>query len=149
MTETAGLVVEPATAASDELVGAIQVLLRQLSSSASPPTKKELLEIIESRTTTLLVARDEEDGVVGMLTLACFRLPTGTRAWIEDVVVDEKHRGMGVGAALVARAMDLARDRGARTVDLTSRPSREAANRLYLRLGFVRRNTNVYRYELA
>jgi len=71
------------------------------------------------------------------------------RAWIEDVVVDEAGRGQGVGAALVQAALERSAERGARTVDLTSRPSREAANRLYLRLGFETRDTNVYRKDLA
>ena len=84
---------------------------------------------------------------MGMLTLAVFQTPTGVRAWIEDVVVDDAARGAGVASALVEAALDLADERGARTVDLTSRPSREAANRLYLRLGFELRETNVYRYS--
>jgi ribosomal protein S18 acetylase RimI-like enzyme len=80
--------------------------------------------------------------------LAWFRIPTGVRAWIEDVVVDEEARGHGVGELLNRAALDLARELGAKTVDLTSRPSREAANRLYQRIGFVARDTNVYRYSL-
>jgi ribosomal protein S18 acetylase RimI-like enzyme len=95
----------------------------------------------------LFVARDGSGAVVGSLTLALFRVPTGVRAWIEDVVVDEAARGSGAGAALVAAALDRAAAAGARTVDLTSRPSREAANRLYRRVGFVERVTNVYRYS--
>jgi ribosomal protein S18 acetylase RimI-like enzyme len=94
-----------------------------------------------------LLTRDDDDTVVGMLTLAVFRVPTGLRAWIEDVVVDEAVRGRGVGAELTNAAIHLANQRGARTVDLTSRPSREAANRLYQRLGFVQRETNVYRFD--
>jgi ribosomal protein S18 acetylase RimI-like enzyme len=86
--------------------------------------------------------------VVGLLTLVVFRIPTAVRAWIEDVVVDESARGKGVGEALNRAALDEARRRGAKTVDLTSRPSREAANRLYQRIGFVARETNVYRYDL-
>ena len=78
-----------------------------------------------------------------------FPIPTGTRAWIEDVVVDEAARGSGMGAALNQAALDHARLRGAKTVDLTSRPSREAANRLYQRLGFEPRETNVYRLTLS
>jgi len=94
----------------------------------------------------LLVAR--LDGrIVGSLTLALFRIPTGMRAWIEDVVVDEAARGHGVGDALNRAALEIAAERGARTVDLTSRPSREAANRLYRRLGFQPRETNVYRFD--
>ncbi len=86
--------------------------------------------------------------IVGSLTLVVFRIPTGVRAWIEDVVVDESARGHGVGEALNREALRVAREHGAITVDLTSRPSREAANRLYQRLGFTERNTNVYRYDL-
>ena len=89
-----------------------------------------------------------EARVVGMLTLAVFMLPTGVRAWIEDVVVDDEARGSGVASALVAAALERAQQEGARTVDLTSRPDREAANRLYVHLGFERRETNVYRRTL-
>ena len=85
---------------------------------------------------------------MGSLTLAVFRIPTGFRAWIEDVVVDDGARGVGVGEALVAAAIDRSRSLGAKTVDLTSRPSREAANRLYVRMGFESRSTNVYRRSL-
>lgn len=107
----------------------------------------DLEEIIRGNSTVLFAARI--DGViVGLLTLATFRIPTGVRAWIEDVVVDDLARGKGVGEALNRAALVEARLRGAKTVDLTSRPSREAANRLYQRIGFVRRDTNVYRYEL-
>jgi ribosomal protein S18 acetylase RimI-like enzyme len=96
------------------------------------------------------VARDPDRGgqIVGSLTLVVFRIPTGVRAWIEDVVVDAAARGRGVGQALNQAALDRARAAGATTVDLTSRPSREAANRLYRRLGFAERTTNVYRYDL-
>jgi ribosomal protein S18 acetylase RimI-like enzyme len=87
--------------------------------------------------------------VIGTLTLALFRIPTGVRAWIEDVVVDEAARGRGAGEALTREALRLAEEAGARTVDLTSRPEREAANRLYQRLGFERRGTSVYRLELS
>ena len=101
--------------------------------------------------THLLVARASPDGrppaIVGTLTLVVFRIPTGVRAWIEDVVVDESARGRGVGEALTVAAIGLATGAGARTVDLTSRPTREAANRLYRRLGFELRDTNVYRYS--
>jgi ribosomal protein S18 acetylase RimI-like enzyme len=93
------------------------------------------------------VARDPEGTIVGSLTLALFRVPTGVRAWIEDVVVDERSRGSGAGEALVKAAVRRADASGAKTVDLTSRPSREAANRLYVRLGFQTRTTNVYRFS--
>ncbi len=91
---------------------------------------------------------DAEGEIVGSLTLAMFRIPTGLRAWIEDVIVDGSQRGKGIGEALTREALAAAQGAGATTVDLTSRPSREAANRLYQRIGFERRNTNVYRYKL-
>jgi ribosomal protein S18 acetylase RimI-like enzyme len=103
---------------------------------------------VASPATRLLVAHDEAGAVIGMLTLAVFRIPTGVRAWIEDVVVDDAARGRGAGEALSRHALELARAEGARTVELTSRPSRAAANRLYQRLGFAPRETNVYRFTL-
>ena len=130
-----------------EVVEAMARLVPQLSRSAPAPTAEELAEIAGGDATTLLVAR--LDGrIVGSLTLVVFRIPTGVRAWIEDVVVDEAARGTGVGEALNRTALAEAQRRGSRTVDLTSRPSREAANRLYQRLGFEPRETNVYRYDL-
>jgi ribosomal protein S18 acetylase RimI-like enzyme len=140
--------VEEATAASPEVAAALERLLRQLSSTAALPTADEIQEIVDSPATRLLLARNEGDDIVGTLTLGLFRIPSGLRAWIEDVVVDEAARGQGVGAALTEEALRLARAAGVRTVDLTSRPEREAANRLYERLGFKRRSTAVYRYEL-
>jgi ribosomal protein S18 acetylase RimI-like enzyme len=132
---------------TDELVGEFDRLIPQLSSSNPPPTADELAAIVASDACHLLVA--VEDGrVYGSLTLVVFPIPTGLRAWIEDVVVDDAARGKGVGAALNQFALDYARKLGATTVDLTSRPSREAANRLYQRLGFEMRETNVYRYKL-
>ena len=133
-----------------ELVAAFERLSPQLSSSNPAPTATELAAICESEASVLLIAvdRDAEDQILGSLTLAWFRIPTGVRAWIEDVVVDEAARGHGVGDMLNRAALDRARELGAKTVDLTSRPSREAANRLYQRIGFVARDTNVYRYSL-
>ena len=132
-----------------ELVAAFERLIPQLSSSNPAPTVTELAAICESEASVLLIAvdRESDDRVLGSLTLAWFRIPTGVRAWIEDVVVDEEARGHGVGELLNRAALDRARELGAKTVDLTSRPSREAANRLYQRIGFVARNTNVYRYQ--
>ncbi|MGC8780035.1 MAG: GNAT family N-acetyltransferase [Anaerolineae bacterium] len=143
--------IERATTVTDELIAAFEQLIPQLSSSNLPPTRAELEEIVHSPATVLFIARDEERGnaIVGALTLALFRIPTGLRAWIEDVIVDAASRGRGIGEALCRAALQYARDAGAKTVDLTSRPSREAANRLYQRLGFERRDTNVYRYRLS
>jgi ribosomal protein S18 acetylase RimI-like enzyme len=140
--------VEPAQEVTPELVDAFARLVPQLSRSAPPPGKEELEEMVAAPGTSLLVARGDDGTVLGSLTLVVFRIPTGMRAWIEDVVVDESARGQGVGEALNRRAIEFAREAGARTVDLTSRPSREAANRLYQRLGFQPRDTNVYRYEI-
>ena len=146
--------VEEATESTPELVEALARLVPQLSRSSPPPTAEQLAEMVAAPGTVLLVARlggeGEEQGrggdIVGTLTLVLFRIPTALRAWIEDVVVDESARGAGVGEALTLAALDRAADAGARTVDLTSRPSREAANRLYTRLGFELRETNVYRW---
>jgi ribosomal protein S18 acetylase RimI-like enzyme len=136
-----------ATEVDDELVAAFDRLIPQLSSSSPPPTPEVLAEIIGSPATDLLVARGDDGHIVGSLTLVLFRIPTGLRAWIEDVVVDGEARGQGVGEALNLYAIDVAAERGARTVDLTSRPSREAANRLYQRIGFEKRESNVYRFS--
>ena len=141
------VVVEQATIANAELIEAFQRLIPQLSSSNPPPTQEELAEIISAPSTVLFIARLDEH-IVGTLTLATFRIPTGVRAWIEDVVVDSAARGHGVGEAMNPAAILEAHHRGAITVDLTSRPSREAANRLYQRIGFVARDTNVYRYNV-
>ncbi len=141
----AGVTVTEATEVSDELVEAFARLIPQLSSSSPPPGRPELQEMVDSAASIVLMARDGSGEVVGSLTLALFRVPTGLRAWIEDVVVDGSARGSGAGAALVEAAVDRAAAAGARTVDLTSRPSRQAANRLYVRMGFELRTTNVYR----
>ena len=138
--------IEEADAISGELVEAIARLVGQLSASAQPPSAAALDQIIASPASRLLLARELDGRVVGMLTIVLFPIPTGIRAWIEDVVVDQEVRGRGVGALLTQAALDLAVAHGARTVDLTSRPGREAANRLYARLGFEQRQTNVYRY---
>jgi ribosomal protein S18 acetylase RimI-like enzyme len=135
-----------------ELVDAFARLIPQLSSSASPPpppSAEKLAEIVASPAVVLLVARDpERDGLIaGALTLILCPIPTGVHAYIEDVVVDEAYRRQGIGTALTRAALARARAAGARRVDLTSRPTREAANRLYRRLGFVQRETNVYRYS--
>jgi len=139
--------VAPVLSASADVLAACHRLIPQLSASSAPISAQELKEIIESDTTVLFAALSNQE-IVGLLTLAIFRIPTGVRAWIEDVVVDDQARGKGVGDALNRAALAEAGRRGAKTVDLTSRPSREAANRLYQRLGFKQRETNVYRYDL-
>jgi len=133
------------TAATDELVAAFGKLLPQLSSSAVPLDREALAAVVSCAANTLLIAR--VDGrIVGTLTLVTAPVPSGLRALIEDVIVDGDARGHGVGKALVEQALRVAKAAGARTVDLTSRPSREAANRLYVRVGFQRRESNVYRF---
>ena len=139
--------VEAVRQVSDELADAAGRLLPQLSSSATPLGRDDLARVISHDGVTLFVARGE-GGIVGMLTLVTFPLPSGLRARIEDVVVDRDARGHGVGTALTMAALDLARQQGARTVDLTSRAARVAANRLYQQLGFRLRDSNVYRYQL-
>jgi len=139
--------IEIATVVDDELVDAFARLIPQLSSSSPPPSAAMLSELVDAPDSVLFIAR-VDDTIVGSLTLAYYRIPTGLKAWIEDVVVDDAARGHGVGRLLNEAALDHARERGAKNVALTSRPSREAANRLYQRIGFVARETNVYRYDL-
>lgn len=137
--------IEVAEVANSELVEALARLLPQLSSSP-PPDAGQVALIVGDPDSVLFVAR--LDGrIVGSLTLVFYRIPTGFKAWIEDVVVDDEARGHGIGAALNQAALHEAKRRGASGVSLTSRPSREAANRLYQRIGFTARETNVYRYD--
>ena len=140
-----GVDVEVVVDVTDELVEAFGRLLPQLSRSAGTLGAEALRTLVAWRGNRLLIARVDGQ-IVGALTLVTFPIPTGLRAWIEDVVVDEVARGQGVGAALTREAVRLAQLDGARTVDLTSRPSRVAANRLYERLGFKLRDSKVYRF---
>ena len=138
--------VEVVQEASDEVAGALGRLVPQLSTTAQPPDMAAVQRIVSSQATTLLAAR--LDGkIVGFLALVMFPIPTGFRAWIEDVIVDEAARGQGIGEALSRKALGIAEAAGARTVDLTTRPHREAAGRLYERVGFAARTTRVYRYR--
>lgn len=131
----------------DAVYEALQRLIPQLSSSSPPPSRDVVAEIVGHPDSAFFVA--ELDGqIVGTLTLATYRIPTGLKAWIEDVVVDESASRRGIGEALNRAALDEARRRGAKDVSLTSRASREAANRLYQRIGFEPRQTNLYRYSL-
>jgi ribosomal protein S18 acetylase RimI-like enzyme len=135
--------IERVTEADERLVEAIARLLPQLSAKRASPSVRELTELAAAPGTSLLVAF-EDDNVLGMLTLVLYRVPTGIRGWIHDVVVDEAARGRGVGGELTAEALRLAEQAGAVSVELTTRPQRAEANRLYQRLGFERRETNVY-----
>ena len=140
--------IEIVSEVTQKLVSGFNALLPELSTSARPLTEQALGLIVDSPCTTLLVARDEEGAVVGSLTLVIFRIPTGQRAWIEDVVVSSQCRGLGIGEGLCRAAIERATALGAVSIDLTSRPARAAANRLYQKLGFVQRETNVYRLSL-
>ena len=140
--------ISPVSELSDEIYDAFQRLIPQLS-SVTPPTRDELSELILADATTLLIARQDNDSrpIVGALTLICFRVPTGLRSIIEDIVVDESARGLGIGEALTREALRLAETYGAKGVMLTSNPRREAANRLYQKIGFKPWQTNLYFYE--
>ena len=127
------------------MVDAFGRLLPQLSRSAKPLGKAELDAIVGCPANTVLLARSA-GAITGAMTLVMFPLPSGLRAWIEDVVVDESARRQGTGEAMMLESLRLARAAGARTVDLTSRPAREAAGRLYERLGFKIRESRLYRY---
>lgn len=139
--------IERLTQATPQHVEAFCRLIPQLSSTG-PPTLETLTKIVANSATYLYVARMAGE-MVGSLSLVTFEIPTGIRAWIEDVVVDQAWRGNGIASALVLHAVDQAKQVGALSIDLTSRPSRVEANRLYQRLGFVARETNVYRYSLT
>lgn len=146
------MTVELATTATIELTEAMERLIPQLSRSSSAPTQDQIAAMLAQDSMSLFVFRSEaSDGgdapILGMLSLITFTIPTGVRAWIEDVVVDSAARGQGAGKALVDAAVARAQELGAKSVDLTSRPTREAANRLYRRAGFQARETNVYRYQ--
>ena len=148
------MTVELITAATPEIHEAMGRLIPQLSRSAAPMSEADVQRFLSQDSVHLFAFRpDEADAqgnrpILGMLSLVAFEIPTGVRAWVEDVVVDEAARGQGAGFALVEAAVEHAKNVGARTVDQTSRPSREAANRLYQRAGFQLRETNVYRVTL-
>jgi ribosomal protein S18 acetylase RimI-like enzyme len=135
---------------TNELHEALQRLIPQLGVHKIIPNPEELTALLNAQGSTLLIARepDENGEIAGILSLTVYRVPTGVRSIIEDVVVDEKMRGRGIGAALVHHAIDLAREAGAEGVSLTSNPKREAANHLYQMLGFELRKTNPYYYKL-
>lgn len=138
--------VSVARQASEDLLAGLRRLVPQLSSSAAPLERETLEAMLRSPGNTVLVARDGGE-IIGMLTLVMYRLTTGLRARIEDVVVDARARGRGIGEALTREALRLAAEAGARSVDLTSNPERAAANQLYQRMGFELRNTNAYRFR--
>ena len=138
--------IERVNSLNQDVLKAVNDLLPQLSSSAVPVDEVSLNNILNSKCNHLFIA-SEGDIIYGMLSLIVFQIPTGTRAWVEDVVVSESARGKGVGKMLIEKALKTSKDLGAKTTDLTSRSSREAANHLYKKCGFVERETNVYRHE--
>ncbi len=140
--------IELASEPSEELFEAVGRLLPQLKVSYPPFTHDHLAALLASDASLLFTARDQGGQIVGMLTLIVYPVPSGVRARIEDVVVDEAVRGRGIAVALVRQALEVARQRGADSVSLTSNPKREAANRLYQKIGFKRWETNVYVYRL-
>jgi ribosomal protein S18 acetylase RimI-like enzyme len=142
-----GAEIEIASTVDDSLVEAFDRLIPQLSSSSPAPGRAGLEAIVNNPNSVLFLATID-GSIVGSLTLALYAIPTGLKAWIEDVVVAEAVSRQGIGEALNQAAIEEARRRGSKDVSLTSRPSREAANRLYERIGFERRETNVYRYKL-
>ncbi|MCI0555250.1 MAG: GNAT family N-acetyltransferase [Anaerolineae bacterium] len=135
---------------TDELYSALQRLIPQLTTNKAAPGWDELTALVNSESSSLLIARypDENSSIAGILTLAIYRVPTGLRSIVEDVVVDERMRGQGIGEALMFHAINLAREAGASGVTLTSNPRREAANHLYQAIGFKRRETNAYYLDL-
>ncbi len=141
--------IEAAETATDELLNALQVLIPQLTSRSRPPSHDDLQSMLASGSSTVLVARVQDAGgpIVGVACLGVYRVLTGLKAVIEDVVVDETVRGRGVGEALVRRLLDLARAKGVRGVSLTSNTNRRSANRLYVRVGFLPSATNLYYYK--
>ena len=133
---------------TDDVVEAFQRLIPQLSKSNPAPSKTKLEDILKQESCAKLIIAKNNNKIIGSLTLILFQIPTGIRSWIEDVVVDESQRGLGVGEMLTRFAVNYAKSQGARTIDLTSRPSREVANKLYQKVGFKLRDTNVYRIDL-
>ncbi len=136
------------TEASNEILSQVNGLLPQLSKSASPLSLESLDILAKSESTNLFVAKEGKK-VWGMLSLVLFPIPTGTKAWVEDVVVDSSARGKGIGKALMNHALKKVREKRGKSIDLTSRPSRETANKLYQSLGYQKRETNVYRLSLS
>ena len=134
---------------TEELYLACQRLVPQLTHNNPPPTREQLAQMLTSSASYLFMARDPDfgDGIIGLATLVLYRVPTGVRGYIEDVVVDEMARGRRIGEALTRACLEWAEHAGAAQVMLTSNPGRTAANRLYQRMGFEERKTNVYRYS--
>jgi ribosomal protein S18 acetylase RimI-like enzyme len=136
------------TQADAELYDAFQRLVPQLTNNNPPPSFDNLTDLVREPSSTLMVARGDDGKIIGALTLTVYRVPTGIRSIIEDVIVDNSARGQGVGEALMALAIEIAREKGASNISLTCNPMRESANRLYQRMGFKKRETNAYQLKL-
>ena len=136
--------IEIAARADDELYEAFQSLVPQMTQNNPPPTREDLAALINDPSSTLLLARADNGQIIGALNLTVYRVPTGVRSIIEDVIVDISARGQGVGEALMNRAVLIAREKGAQKIALSSNPMRVAANNLYVKLGFKKRETNAY-----
>ena len=137
------------TEASSSVLQSINELLPQLSSSAQVISMDRLSELVESDNTIIFLGTDDNGQILGMLSLIVMKIPTGNKAWIEDVVVDQSARSKGMGKALMNHALERAKKLAVKSVDLTSRPSRESANMLYQSLGYQIRETNVYRHKIS
>jgi ribosomal protein S18 acetylase RimI-like enzyme len=140
--------IKEVTRFSTRVFNAVLRLLPQLDPDAIAPQEVHFKEILKSKKTHLFIAELNKKQIAGLLTIGTYDIPTGTKVWIEDVVVDESQRGKGIGRELTLFAIDFAKSKGYKAIELTSRPSRIAANQLYRKLGFVIRETNVYRYDL-
>jgi ribosomal protein S18 acetylase RimI-like enzyme len=133
---------------STRVFNSIHRLLPQLDPAYPLPDREHFKALLKNRNTFFFIAEPDDKEIAGILTLVVYLIPTGTKFWIEDVVVDESYRGQGIGKGLVLHAVEVAKSMGAKSVDLTSRPFRIAANQLYRDLGFELRETNVYRYPV-
>ncbi len=144
------MVVEKVVEATNEVLSAVQSLVPLLRNHKVIPTREALSALVSSGVSTLLMARypDTSSEIAGMLCLSVYRAPTGIRSVVEDVVVHERYRGHGIAQSMLKQAVELAREAGADSVSLTSNPAREAANRLYQKMGFIKRDTNSYFYKL-
>ncbi len=142
------MLIEIVNQADEELYEAFQRLVPQLTNNNPPPSRGDLADLVRDGSSTLMVARNDSGQIVGALNLTIYRVPTGIRSIIEDVIVDNAARGHGIGKALMLQAIEIAREKGANNISLTSNPRREAANRLYLRIGFKKRETNSYQFQL-
>lgn len=140
--------IERATESTPLVHAALTRLLPQLNSRLPVPTMERLEAIIADPAVTLLLACEGAE-IVGTATVVVYTTPFWIKARIDDVVVDEGARGKGIGEALVKASLDVARERGAQIAELQSAVQREAANRLYPRLGFERRDSNLYRLQLG